>query len=257
MPKALITGASYGIGKEFSTQLAKVGYDLILVSRSKDKLTEVKNEVEKFNIKAKIISMDLSSPDAAEKLFNEVNEDIDILINNAGLGLFGEAIESNTKEVENIINLNIETLTKLSILFGKKMAEKGKGHILNIASMVALFPFPYFAVYSATKSFVLTFSLALRNELKTKGVNVSCLLPGFTKTNFDSNAKINSEKYKHFSNKMGMDATTVAKIGLKAMFKKKAFVIAGIQNKIFAFLIKILPQSLITSIVKKQLDSLV
>ncbi len=251
MKKALITGASYGIGREFALILAKMGYDLILVSRSKDKLTELANEL---NVNVEIIPLDLSNPQSAEELFKKV-DNIDILINNAGVGLFRETIESNTNDIENLINLNITTLTKLSILFGKKMAEKGYGHILNVASMVSLFPFPYFVTYSASKSYVLAFSLGLRNELKEKGVNVTCLLPGFTKTNFDNNARV-SKNYKKFSKSMGMTPDKVAKIGIKAMFNKKAKVIAGFQNKVFAFIIKILPKSLIGFIAKSSLKNM-
>ncbi len=256
---ALITGASYGIGYEFARILAETGYNLILVSRSEEKLTKVKDELEKNEIEITIIPLDLSRSDSAEILYNRCkknNLNVDILINNAGVGLYGKVVENSPGEIENLINLNILTLTKLCNLFGKDMAERGNGSILNVASMVALMPLPYFAIYSATKSYVLSLSISLRSELRNKGINVSCLLPGYVKTQFDVNAKITSERYKKFSQTIGMEAGKVARIGIKALKKKKAVVIPGIINKILSVFVKIFPKTLIASLMKHQIENL-
>ncbi len=256
---ALITGASYGIGYEFARILAETGYNLILVSRSEEKLIKVKDELEKNEIEITIIPLDLSRSDSAEILYNRCkknNLNVDILINNAGVGLYGKVVENSPGEIENLINLNILTLTKLCNLFGKDMAERGNGSILNVASMVALMPLPYFAIYSATKSYVLSLSISLRSELRNKGINVSCLLPGYVKTQFDVNAKITSERYKKFSQTIGMEASKVARIGIKALRKKKAVVIPGIINKILSVFVKIFPKTLIASLMKHQIENL-
>ncbi|MGC8765371.1 MAG: SDR family NAD(P)-dependent oxidoreductase [Brevinematia bacterium] len=257
---ALITGASYGIGYEFAKILAGMGINLILVSRSYEKLLEVKKELEeRYSVGITVIPLDLSLKDSAEVLFQKCEEkdlNIDILINNAGIGLFGKNIENSIEDIERLIFLNILTPTKLCRLFGEKMAQRGSGDILNLGSMGSLIPFPFFAVYSATKSYILSLSISIRSELKDYGVNVSCLLPGFVKTHFDDNSKIASERYKAFSKRAGMDAARVAEIGIKALFKKKAFVIPGIVNKALSIIIKVIPPTLLTEIVKSSVKRL-
>ncbi len=248
---ALITGASYGIGFEFAKQLAQQNYNLVIVSRSKDRLNEIKKTFEKeYSIKVTVMAEDLSKLKSADNLFQNCQKNniiVDLLINNAGVGIMGESIDQDTRSVENMLNLNITTLTKLCNFFGKTMAERKNGNILNISSLVGTFPIPYFSMYAATKSYVLNYSLGLRNELKSKGVNVSCLLPGYVKTSFDDNAQITSENYKKLSKAMGITPDKVAKIGLKAVKRKKALTIAGLSNKMMPLVTSIIPDKHISA----------
>ncbi|MCX7727800.1 MAG: SDR family NAD(P)-dependent oxidoreductase, partial [Chitinispirillaceae bacterium] len=229
-------------------------------SRSEQKLLEVKNELEKdYSVEVVTIPLDLSLKDSAEILFQRCEEkklNIDILINNAGIGLFEKSIENSMENIEKLIFLNALTPTKLCSLFGKKMAERKDGNILNVGSMGSLISFPFFAVYSAAKSYILSYSISLRSELKKYGVNVTCLLPGYVKTHFDDNSKIESERYRSFSKRMGMAASKVAEIGIKAMFKKKAYEVAGLTNKILSFIIKFIPRTIVAEIVKKSIIKL-
>jgi short-subunit dehydrogenase len=258
---ALVTGASSGIGYEMTKQLAQKGCSVILASRSKAKLEEIKNEIEKnFTVKAFVLISDLSSLGSAEALYQECKKQglsPDILINNAGVGMMGEAVAQNINEVQNMLLLNIVSLTALCRLFGSDMKEKGAGFILNVASMAGLLPIPYFTAYSASKHYVVQYSLALRSELKKSGVSVTCLLPGFTRTNFDQNAGVLPGGYQAFSEGMGMTALQVAKIGLKALFNRRKSVVAGFSNKIGAFFIRFLPKSWLSDVIYSVVSGLV
>lgn len=265
MPKqlkktVLVTGASSGIGAEFVKQLAKKGADLILVSRSEKKLAEMKSSLEKeFGIKVNFISADLSKPGEPHRVYQECKKQglaVDILINNAGVGLFGASTELNEKDVEAMLELNIVALTTLCSLFGRDMKLNQNGMILNVGSVVGGVATPFFASYAASKSYVLSYSLALRKELKSSKVSVTCLAPGFVRTQFDQNAGVSIEKYKNFSESNAMNPDRVASIGLKALLKKKAFTIAGTRNKITAFFTSLLPKTWSTAIVHTSINGM-
>ncbi len=250
----LITGASAGIGFEMARIFSARGYSLILASRNLKKLEEVKKEMESlYRVKVFIISADLSKADAAEKLYFEIEKmgiSVEILVNNAGSGLIGESVEKNTHEIENMLTLNILSLTTLCNLFGKKMKERGSGKILNVGSLIGFYPVPWFSSYAASKSYVLSYSIALRSELKSYGIVVTCLLPGFVKTNFDDNAGITSSKYKKYSNSNSTPPGKVAATGVKALFAGKAFVVAGFGNKILRLLSSAMPRKTIAGLFK-------
>lgn len=235
---ALITGSSGGIGYEFAKLLAAKNYDLILTSRSLEKLNSVKDELEKdYGISCKVITADLSKKGEAEKLYNNCRGlKVDILINNAGAGVFGSVTEMDYKYIEDMMFLNIQSLTALCALFGRDFKERKSGNILNVGSMAGNQPTPFFASYAASKSYVLNYSLALREELKPFNINVSCLQPGYVRTAFDENSLIKSESYKKFSYKNSLSADRVAKIGINLMLKKRAYCIAGFKNRITALL---------------------
>lgn len=259
---ALVTGASGGIGREFARQLAARGYDIVLTSRNKEKLTKLKAEIEQeYGVKCYVMVYDLSKQDSAEKLYydckNSYLSELDVLVNNAGAGVCVESIYDTPREANAMLTLNMLSLTDLCILFGKQMADRGIGYILNVSSLNARTVIPYFASYAASKSYVLSYSVALKNELKEKGVVVTCLLPGFVRTNFDENAKIVSSKYKSMAFKSGMQPEKVAAIGLKALFRKKTLVTAGLQNKISGFFSGILPKTLAAKILRNYLAKMV
>ena len=251
---ALVTGASSGIGREFSKQLAAQNVALVLTSRNEEKLTHLKVEIEQaYAHNAEIIPIDLSVPGNAISLYKECERrglDIDILINNAGAGMFGESIAQDSVRIESLLILNMISLTTLSSKFAAKMKLKGSGHILNVGSFAGNQATPYFASYAASKRYVHDFSLALRAELKSAGVNVTCLVPGFVSTDFDSNAGIENSRYLSFSKRGALPASKVAEIGLKAMFRKKARVTAGVVNKAVAVVAGLIPPKVKAAVIR-------
>lgn len=234
MKTVLITGASNGIGKEFAQIFAEKGYNLVLVARSESKLNKIAKEFEiKYKIRVTVLTQDLSKPNVASKIYTEITDRgiiIDILINNAGFGDYGNFVESNLKTITEMINLNINSLTEFALLFVKEMMERNSGKILNIASTAAFQPIPKFATYAATKSYVLHFTEALHYELKDTNISVSVLCPGPTSTDFEKRAK--AEKSNIFKN--GMDAKVVAKIGYKGLMQNKMTIIPGFKNKLMS-----------------------
>ena len=160
--KALITGASSGIGRDIATELAKRGYDLILVARNIEKLNQVKENIltNCNNINIKIIQMDVSTPENCKNLYNQVNDDIDILINNAGFGVFGDFTKTDIDKEIQLINTNITAVHILTKLFLQDMEKKNKGHILNVASIAGFMPGPLMATYSLDKDFALKLTSA-------------------------------------------------------------------------------------------------
>lgn len=243
---ALITGASQGVGKEIADILASQGWDLVIVARSQEKLDALKNELEKkYGNKVNTCPADLSdvsSPRMVKSFCDENNLSVDLLVNNAGCGLFGESVELGDSALP-MLRLNILALTQLCAVFGKAMKVRGSGSILNIGSIAGNQPTAYFASYAATKSYVFNYSLALRHELKPYGVNVTCVQPGYIRTNFDNSCLITSEKYKKFSYRNGMSARAVAECAVKSVLAKRSFVRAGFTNKCAAFFSNLMPRN--------------
>jgi short-subunit dehydrogenase len=244
---ALVTGASGGLGHEIALLLAQKGWNLILTARTEAKLIALKDTVTSLNVDVRVVPADLSAPDSAEKLYAACGQlrderggaiDVSLLVNNAGAGMFGESVDS---DAASLIRLNMESLTGLCALFGRGMKQKHSGNILNIGSLTANQPTPYFASYGASKAYVRHYSLALRQELAPYGVRVTCAEPGYIRTSFDDNSRITSGRYKRFSYNNGMEASTVAKIAVRAMEKNRALVTAGFFNSLSAFCSRLLP----------------
>lgn len=234
----LITGASSGIGFEFSKLFYLKGYDLILVSRNKNKLEEIKDLIKTNENSINLIQSDLSQKDSAQDLYHQCKTEgivVDILVNNAGVGLYGEHTDLTTAEVEQMITLNTISLTTLCGLFGKDMKERESGYILNIASTAAYQPVPYLSAYAATKSYVLNFSESLSKEMEDYNVVVTCLSPGHTNTNFFLEAGIGNETDGFFAKGGRTDVKKVAEHGISALFKKKISSIPGFKNNILAW----------------------
>jgi short-subunit dehydrogenase len=241
-PTALITGGSQGIGEEFARCLAKDGYNLILVARSKQKLSALAQELsENFPIKVDTIAQDLTLPDAAEKVWQQAQKNtsqIDILINNAGFATAGAFIETSLEEEQSEIDLNVRLLTSLSKLAAQSMVKNRSGKILNVASTAAFLPGPYMAVYYATKAYVYSFSAALAEELSGTGVSVTVLCPGPTKTGFADRAGV--EKSTLFSGKI-LTAAQVAEAGYQGMVHGKRVVIPSLKFKMLPLIARLLP----------------
>ncbi len=194
----LITGASSGIGIAFCRQLASYGADLVITARRRDRLESLAQELHsQYDCRVMIITADLSDLNGPEFLFREIEKSelrIDILINNAGFGYNGAFVNGNFEMYEQMMQLNMNTLVKLTRLFVPRMIEQGHGGVLNISSMAGFLPIPFFSVYSATKQFVINFSWSLWNELKGTGVNVSVLCPGPVDTDFINVANVDKRK---------------------------------------------------------------
>ena len=196
----VITGASSGIGLEMAKILASKNYNLILVARNFDRLQSIKHDLEsKYSIKVKIFRKDLSLSANAEALYLEIkkeNLEVEYLINNAGVGNYGHFIETSLQEELNMIELNISSLVILTKLFSQDMVKRGSGSIMNVASLLSFLPFPYYSVYSASKSFVLAFSETVNAELEGTGVMVKALCPGPIDTGFTTNEMTTTNAYK-------------------------------------------------------------
>lgn len=228
----LITGGSSGIGEDFAYQLAEKGLNLIIVGRNPDRLDNVYRNIKRINDKlsVEIIKFDLSKD--IDLFIDRIRYfDVDHLINNAGFGWYGDFINGEYSLFKDIISVNIEALTTLSLHFSKKLVEKNKGGIINVASVAAFFPIPRFAVYGSTKSYVYNFSIALWAELKKYNVHVMCLAPGKTKTRFFVRANMKED------NKL-MSVKEVVSGAIKAYEKDKPLYIPGTLNKLSYHLIR-------------------
>ena len=238
--RALVTGASSGIGREMAIYLSEKGVDLVLVSREQTKLEEVQKEL-KTN--AQIICMDLSLAENCIELYKQVN-DVDILINNAGFGTFGEFTETDLITELNMINTNVCAVHTLTKLFLEDMCKKNSGYILNVASIAGFMPGPHMATYHATKAYVLKLTQSIYEEIKQRksNVKISALCPGPIKTPFLDKANV------EFKTKL-MTSRYVARYAIDNMFKGKYMILPGGNNKAIRFLSKIVPDKIIGKIV--------
>ncbi|MFQ6613127.1 MAG: SDR family NAD(P)-dependent oxidoreductase [Fidelibacterota bacterium] len=241
---ALVTGASSGIGSDFARILAKAGCHLILVARRLERLQELKQNLQERNdIQVEIISLDLNNPEAPQSLFQELeqkNISVDILINNAGIGLYGNFIDIPWEQEKDLLSLDILNLVHLTKLFATAMAARNSGYILNVASIGAFQPAPRYASYSAAKSFVLNFTEALNYELRHTNVKVTALAPGVTRTEFFQTA--GQKKLTLYQKLTMMESDQVAEIGINAMLAGKPSVIAGSLNALSIFFYRFLPR---------------
>ncbi len=245
---ALITGASGGIGYELAKLFAKDHHNLVLVARNGPKLSQVADELQRqFGVSVKTVAIDLAEPNAPESLFSQMQSvPVDLLINNAGYGQFGEFSDIPLKESLGQIQLNITALTALTKLFLGPMLERRSGRIMNVASTAGFLPGPLMAVYYATKAYVISFSEALANEVAGKGVTVTCLCPGATDTGFASRA--GNDKTRLFKRVRPTDAKTVAHAGYYGLFKGKTLVIPGIRNWLVAESVRFSPRKMVTAV---------
>lgn len=233
---ALITGASSGLGVEFARQLAARGANLVLAARSEAPMQELAAELQHaYPIQIRIEVIDLAKPGAAETLkarLDAASVAPDILINNAGFGLYGEFLEHTPQRLHEMLQLNIVALTELSQRFGRDMAQRGHGHILLVSSIGGYQATPTYAAYSASKAYVLLLGEALNTELKPRGVRVSVLAPGITATRFLAVAGQRATLYQRM---MLMRPGPVVATGLRALFRGTASVLPGWGNKATVF----------------------
>lgn len=247
-PVALITGASIGIGRELAVQLAQEGHDLVLVARSEGKLNEVAAELkQKYGATSTVIAADLGKAGSGQALFDAVKAKgitVEVLVNNAGFGLKGRFVKLSLTEQLEMIQLNVTTLTELCWLFGRDMAGRGHGRILNVGSVGSFQPGPEFSVYSATKAYVLMMSEGIDAELRGQGVNVTALCPGAVLTDFHARASNDSKLLLATA----MKTEPVARAGLRALFSGKPVVIPGLLNWLAIFSVRLTPRRLVTAV---------
>ncbi|MGA8270160.1 MAG: SDR family oxidoreductase, partial [Candidatus Sulfotelmatobacter sp.] len=233
---ALITGASGGIGYELAKLFAKDRYNLVLVARSGDKLNQVAAELRgQFGVTVKVIALDLAVAPSAKFLFDQLHSEgmvVDVLVNNAGFGTFGEFSGIAEEEILGQIQLNVTALTELTRLFLPAMLARRGGKIMNVASTAAFQPGPLMAVYYATKAYVLSFSEALANEVAGSGVVVSCFCPGATGTGFQKRAGMEDSRL--FKKIGAMNVERVARDGYRGLMEGRTVVISGLQNWLVA-----------------------
>jgi len=240
---AIVTGASSGIGLELARHLAAGGANLILVARRRDRLEALSQELSAaYSVTADVLDLDLGQTGAATRLFEQTEgrgRVVDILINNAGFGIQSPFLEIPWERTAQQLSLNIVSLTESCHRFGKAMAARGRGFIMNVASIGAYLPTPQYATYAAGKSYVRNFSEAFAFEVASSGVVVSCLCPGPTETEFTDVAGHSMEPWQQ---KFFMKADECARIGLDALFAKRPNVVAGWGNKAMMFGLRFLPR---------------
>lgn len=253
MKYALVTGASSGIGKSISYELARRGYSIVAVSDQEDALNELaKDLAERFNVSVEVLCTDLSLSYAADSVYKFTSEkslNVSVLINNAGILVAKEAMKVEVEDVKTILQLHMVTTTLLCRLYGKDMVEKGSGHILNVSSVAAYMPYPVISYYGPTKSYLKNFSRALRSELKPSGVSVTCLMPGAVHTHLYKDYDVNIPLARRL--KVMRTADSIARAGVNAMFRNRSIKIPGIMNKLAAVFVPMIPSFIIIGIFKR------
>ena len=253
MNYTLITGASGGIGLSFAETFVKHGHNLILVARNKEKLESIQAELEtKYAVNSVVYDCDLTSPDATQRLYDDLTSHsmiVDVLVNNAGFGDLGAFLESDWARQQGLIDLNITALTKLTYLFGSDMKRRNRGKIINLSSVAAFSAGPYMSLYYASKSYVLSFSEALSEELKHSGVTVTALCPGPTATGFEQAAHMGSSVM--FSRFGTSSPEQVALAGYRAAMKGKSVKYHGFTTNALALAARCLPKHTVCSLAAK------
>jgi short-subunit dehydrogenase len=243
-PVTLVTGASAGLGAEFARACARRGDELVLTARREERLQALAAEL---GSKTHVIAADLANAEAPRRLIGEIEArglTVATLINNAGFGLTGRFADRQTEPLLGMIDLNIRALTELAHLVLPAMRERRSGAVLNLASTAAFQAGPGFAVYFATKAYVLSFTEALHQELKGSGIKVSALCPGPTATEFGDVAGVTSQKF----TALAADAKSVVAAGLTGLDRNQAVVIPGLMNKVGAQSNRLLPRAMMRRI---------
>ena len=247
MNTALITGASSGIGEAFARKLAAQGRNVLLVARSEDKLITLCNELGRLSsVRAQYVALDLSLPDSPARLFEETQKRgliIDLLINNAGFGAFGDFTTIDLARQLNMIDLNIKAVVDLTYRFLAPMRERKQGAIINVASTAGFQPVPFMVTYAATKALVLSFSEALWEENRSYGVTIMALCPGATDTNFFEAARGRKPP-----GRIAQTPEEVVDTALRGLARRKASVISGLSNLLMVQAERLTPRSLVVRV---------
>ena len=240
---ALVTGASSGLGVDFARQLASRGANLILVARREDQLKAVAAEIETdYAVQVQTIPMDLAVPGAPQVLYDQLQQrgiHIDVLVNNAGFGIYGNFAEVPWEREKAMLDIDVITLTHMTKLFVQDMLAHKSGYILQVSSIGAYQPSPTYGTYSAAKAYVLMMGEALNYELRNSGVSVTVVSPGVTATEF---LKVSGQSPSLYQRVMMMDSASVTRIGIEAMLHRRSSVIPGFMNSLAAFSTRLMPR---------------
>jgi short-subunit dehydrogenase len=243
---ALITGASAGLGVEFARLFAADGSDLVLVARRRERLEALAGEMkQRFGVNAHVLVSDLSKPDAPQQIVDELARlglQVDVLVNNAGFGARGLFVDLPVERQLDIVRVNVLALTHLTRLLLPGMLGRRRGGVLNVASTAAFQPGPHVNVYYATKAYVLSFTEALAEEVRGRGVVVSCLAPGPTHTEFAEAAQMETTAVFRFA---AVPAEPVVRAGYRGFRKGKVLVVPGLLNRVGAFSVRLTPRALV------------
>ncbi|HRF70283.1 MAG TPA: SDR family oxidoreductase [Candidatus Pelethenecus sp.] len=250
----LITGATSGIGKELSYRFAEKKYQLVLIGRNEEKLNHLCKEITlKYSIQPYGICVDLLEKDSCSKIYNktkELNVNVDILLNVAGLGVYDNFLDRDMKDHQELLEVNIKSLVTLSHLFGQDMKKRNYGYIINFSSISGFFPGPYMSTYYASKAFVLSFSIALAEELKPFNVSVLALCPGVIQTPFYVKAKADIAHSYLLQRMKPNSVCWVSKKIIKMISKKKTgYRVIGLKNKLLIFISRSFPKKLLGKII--------
>ncbi len=246
---AVITGASSGLGEQFAHRFARDGIDVVLVARNTARLEALSERLRLHKISRFVIGADLSSPDGAQKLFDEIAArglTVEYLVNNAGVGSTGAFLEQPLVGEAEMVELNCNSLLKLTHLFARPMVQRGHGRVLNIASTAGFQPGPYMATYYATKAFVVSFSEALAHELQRTGVTVTCYCPGATATEFG--ARSGNEKTRLFQRPGVAKAEDVVHDAFEAMMRGEVLAVHGLLNWVAMQSVRFSPRAVVRAI---------
>jgi uncharacterized protein len=255
-PTALVTGASSGIGRELAILLARDGHDLVLVARDAARLEALARELEAHGAKSTVLPRDLSAPDGPGEVLAEIRRagiELEVLVNNAGIGVWGFFAETDLARELEMIRVNVIAVTVLAKGVLPGMLARRSGRILNVASTAAFQPGPLMAVYYGTKAYVLSFSEAIANETAGTGVTVTALCPGPTITEFQKKAGM--EQTRLFRSRLVQNARTAAEAGYAGMKRGKRVVVPGIANKLLAQGVRFAPRRLLTAVIRRIQDT--
>ncbi|MGI8835789.1 MAG: SDR family NAD(P)-dependent oxidoreductase [Pyrinomonadaceae bacterium] len=254
MNASLITGASSGIGEVFARRLAARGRNVLLVARSEEKLVTLCNELGRSkSIRAQHVALDLSLPESPARLFEETEKrglSIDLLVNNAGFGSFGDFSKADLARELNMIDLNVKALVNLTFRFLQPMRERKQGAIINVASTAGFQAVPFMATYAATKAFVLSFSEALWEENRPYGIKVMALCPGVTETNFFEAARGQKPPAR-----ASQTPEEVVETALRGLARGKSHIISGWINRAMTESERLVPRSLVTRMAGRMMRS--
>jgi short-subunit dehydrogenase len=242
-----------GLGAEFARLLASEGYDLVVTARSADRLDSLKKEIEGLHgASVRIVVQDLADPRAPVAIHDHVRAaglEIDVLVNNAGFGMYGMFHQSDLQTELDMIQVNITAVVHLTKLFVRDMVARKRGRILNVASTAGFQPGPLQSVYYASKAFVLSFTEAIANELRGTGVTATALCPGPTPTEFQKRANVG--KVRGLRLMMRVNPDVVVRAGYAGMMKGKAVVVPGALNNVMAFTVRFFPRRMVTAVVRR------
>jgi uncharacterized protein len=250
-PFVIITGASRGIGAEYARALAGRGYDLLLIARDYQRLDRLAAELSRHEVKVEIEALDLARPEAAQRLYAAARgrrEAVDLLIHNAGFGLFGAFVEMPMARIQEMLRLHVNTVVESTRLFLPNMIDRGAGAIIVVASAAGLFSVPYYAEYAATKAFLISFSEAIAEEVRPSGVRVQVCCPGSTSTDFHRTAGFRP------NNPFGsLSPAQVVSRSLAALHNGPVFVTVGWQGRILALAGRWLPKTALIKVAARRM----